>query len=78
MELFPIEESKSPRLLWIEKHGIKARRYSPDEFDYLAGQLFVWGASGGGEWGQGDTEDEALAQLAVKLGIRLWNEEGGV
>ena len=75
-DLFSIEESKSPRLLWMERHGVTVRRYRPDEFDYLAGQDFAWMASNGTETAQGDTEDEAITQLALKLGIRLWNEGG--
>lgn len=67
-ELFAIPESKSPRLLWMEKHCVmtlydKAR----NQFAAVAYQQNGWG----------DTEDEAITQLALKLGIKLWNEEGG-
>ena len=70
-ELFDIEESKSPRLAWIEKHQIVTLRGKPD----------CWAA-----WlnmrptidqiiGYGESEDEAIADLAIKMGMRLWNEE---
>ncbi len=64
-DLFEIPESLSPRLLWMEKHNIIIGA-APHRNQYyaLAAKMDGWG----------DTEDEALTQLALKLGIRLWNE----
>lgn len=95
-ELFPAGAvaSKSPRLLWLDRHGIvtmsfdEAHRFG--EWDkWVAGiapgvtgsdaiaQWFCDECSRNGETtvGQGATEDDALAELAVKHGIPLWNEE---
>ncbi len=65
-DLFEIPESLSPRLLWIEKHGIIIC------YDSCRKQFYAIGAN---DTGWGDTEDEALTQLALKLGVKLWNEE---
>ena len=65
-DLFDLPESKSPRLQWMEKHGIRSRYCS----------CARWYAWSGMDDGWGDTEDEAITQLVLKLGIKLWNEEG--
>ena len=76
-ELFDIPETKSPRLLWLEKHGIKvaapAKGHGTATNHWMAYQHdgdFISAS------GYGMNEDEAIAALAVKLGLRLWNEEG--
>ena len=66
-ELFEIEESKSPRILWLEKHNFGVRNYSDGQWYAFRGREDAWGQS----------EDEVVTQLALKLGIKLWNEEGG-
>lgn len=72
-DLFEIPESKSPRLLWIEKHMITTRKTGTDS-DEL-GDCQRWIAQNPMKIGYGHTEDEALTQLALKLGVKLWNEE---
>jgi hypothetical protein len=71
-ELFDIKESKSPRLAWLEKHKIATLRGKPDS----------WAAWTIGKptkvdqiIGYGESEDEAIADWAIKTGMRLWNEE---
>jgi hypothetical protein len=71
-ELFDIEESKSPRLAWIEKHQIVTLRGKPDCW---AAWLSARSTRVEQTIGYGESEDEAIADLAIKLGIRLWNEE---
>ena len=66
--LFDIPETKSPRLLWLEKHNIGIiYDNTKNQFAAIGRQESAWG----------ETEDEAITQLALKLGIKLWNEEGG-
>ena len=65
--LFEVPEVKSPRLLWMGKHSVQTRNYSNGTWFVFNDQENAWGF----------TEDEALTQLALKLGIKLWNEEGG-
>lgn len=65
-ELFDLPESKSPRLQWIEKHAIECRNYSDGKCYSFTSTDSAWG----------DTEDEAITQLALKLGIKMWFEEG--
>ncbi len=74
-ELFDLPETKSPRLIWLEKHGIKvtpSKAHGPSlkcwmayrhDGDFISASAY------------GSTEDEAIADLAIKLGLRLWNEE---
>jgi len=66
-DLFNIPECKSPRLLWMERHQI--------ETSYSA-QCAEWKAKKADSIAWGESEEIALANLAAKLGIRLWNEEG--
>ena len=75
-ELFDLPESKSPRLQWMEKHGIGT---SPP-IKGMYGILCKWMAHNQAklitmEATYAETEDEAIVQLALKLGIKLWNEE---
>lgn len=73
-DLFNIPASKSPRLLWLEKHCITVSFVPADPIAYRE----FWNAKHISEtrlvMAQGDTEDEALVNLAKELGIRLWNE----
>lgn len=67
-ELFDIPESKSPRLIWMEEHeitthqGEKWTAYSPLILDEDT-------------TGTGDTELDAITDLARKLNLKLWNEQ---
>ena len=65
-ELFNIPEVKSPRLNWLDQHGVWIfKPKSPGQ---------QWTATAKGLEGRGDDEDSAIAGLAIKLGIPLWNE----
>jgi hypothetical protein len=66
--LFPLPEQKSPRLLWIEKHGVIMEESSERWHAY---RMF----DGGHYGGTGKTQDDALADWARKNNVRLWNEE---
>ena len=74
-ELFDIPETKSPRLIWLERNGIKvspSRTHGPSHKHWMAYRHsgdFISSS------GYGETEDEAITSLAIKLGIKLWNEE---
>jgi hypothetical protein len=61
--LFDIPESKSPRLIWIEKHGI-----------WLLKSETGYEATAAGLTGKGQSEDDALVDMAKQMGIKLWNE----
>jgi len=67
-ELFQVGESLSPRLRWMRRHGITT------EFD---GKSLTWFAHTRDyvTWSAGDTEHDAIVNLAERKGIRLWNEE---
>ena len=67
-ELFDIPETKSPRLLWMEKHGIEITRITDDalgDFRFVASKTICEA---------GLNEDDAIAKMAERLEIRLWNE----
>lgn len=67
-DLFTIPESKSPRLLWMERHGVQTSS-DPTNKSY-------WMAHGSRKGsGFGSTEEDAIIQYALCAGIKLWNEE---
>jgi hypothetical protein len=76
MDLFTdLPVSKSPRLLWMERHGIKTifmpASGSVDAFwiaDFMDPNTTHYQEVG-------DTEDDALTALAKAAGIRMWFEE---
>ncbi len=84
--LLDVPEMLSPRLRWMKEHGIHIIDNGPDvmmesenkewrEYRYCAHN----GPNGQKQFGFdgaafGDTEDEALTSLAMKLGLKLWNE----
>ena len=71
-ELFDyIPESKSPRLLWMERYGVETG--GPDEDDEFWAKAYCAGIE---RYGYGQTEDEAICNLAKRSGWKLWNEEG--
>jgi hypothetical protein len=72
-DLFTIEESLSPRLAWMQKHGITAMQ--SESGPWTAWSSLIQGRTAQ-NLGFGDSEDEAITQWALKLGISLWNEEG--
>jgi len=72
-ELFTIPESKSPRLLWIDKHGVWTMEI---EYDH-AGPTEPedrWMATAAGIEVRAESKDAAIVKLALKMGIPLWNE----
>lgn len=88
-ELFPIEETLSPRLKWMKDKGVLTHHNSDCEPPWLAIQKMPGHQGTIGEimaqWcrlyddhgysGYGETEDEAIADLARNRKILLWNEQ---
>lgn len=86
-ELFEIQPCDSPRLKWMKKHGVHTmhnKGVNPgDECDVTGETLYPWCAYVGvnvfpkpeGLLGCGNTEDEAICELAKRRGWKLWNEE---
>lgn len=88
-ELFEIPVCESPRLKWLKKYNIHTHRNATvkvgDTCEVTGEKLSPWCATVGavsanGVWadgwiGFGDTEDDAIANLARKRGWRMWNEE---
>jgi hypothetical protein len=81
-ELFKIEESKSPRLKWLEASGITTH-YAP----HMGEEGYTWCAWGKANdtdgngipddleaCGYGNSEDESIANLCQKIKKPLWNE----
>lgn len=81
-ELFPVEAvtQLSPRLAWMKRHRIHTREsliaFKPGCFwqawiervrDELPGEI---------NSAVGATEHDAMADLALRFDIELWNEEG--
>lgn len=85
-DLFPIEETLSPRLKWIRNHQIEivdsGLDHEPgDECEITGNRLYRFWALQGGKQTKteiseagGDTEDEAIVSLAKKMNLKLWNE----
>lgn len=89
-ELFNLPESKSPRLLWLEKHGIKVidngiDYEDGDECEFSGDQLYRYCAhdlQGEGDpvlffdhlTGWGHTAEDAIFDFAKKHELKLWNE----
>lgn len=63
-QLFPLEESLSPRLKWMQKFRITVREAENQK----------WLAQSNTKWHYGPTEDDALVGLAKKMNILTWNE----
>jgi hypothetical protein len=77
MELFEIPVSESPRRLWLKKHRISTHKSGcvPDDEEPWSAWVGDLGeAIEDDNVGTGTTEDDAVCDLAKKLGIRLWNE----
>ncbi len=70
-ELFHIEPVLSPRLRWMEQHNITLRHHEDSSAHHLN-----WSATDDAFkcFGWGETEEEALCQLARKLGLKHWSE----
>ena len=75
-ELFDIPETKSPRLKWMEAHLIAVGEniFTPTHSDdFRHGYTRRADCATGS--GYGNTDDEALVDLAKRQGWRLWNEQ---
>ena len=66
-ELFDIPETKSPRLLWMEKHYLSTANYTDDN-NHLRIAVFHHLQ----RIANGDTLDDALVAAAKSLNIKLW------
>jgi hypothetical protein len=83
LELFPVSDTKmdSPRLAWLKRHDVSVDKEWDDYFDEFVFVAKIMKLYTGGIYrysymvGKGDTEDDALCDLAKKHGLRLWNEE---
>lgn len=88
-ELFEVEESKSPKKLWMEKHDVQTKVNLNIDADL--GQYEAWVGNyedasdkqmsyfedlDGPYFSAADSHDKALWQLAQANKWRLWNEEG--
>lgn len=75
--LFDVPEQKSPRLLWMEKHGISTEKHGPDDDGntWTAFRRFRIDDNPYYYQRSGKTEDEALSNLAMTSGLQFWNEE---
>ena len=74
-ELFQIEQFKSPRLKWMERHHLKIHHQPYDHAGPLDKEEQYAAIHGMTAIGYGATPDDALTDAAKKLNIRLWNEE---
>lgn len=90
-ELFAIAPSLSPRLKWMQENNVTVKDngggHQPgDECPETGARLYRYCASRPNSHfmiglliatrtGWGDTEDEAIVDLAKKLNLRLWNEQ---
>lgn len=87
-ELFTIPECKSPRLQWIEENGILTVKDTygtwhavipkdGDEWIGAAGLAMKYhGTLAASRVAKGQSEDDALTNLAKAANLRLWNERG--
>lgn len=77
-ELFDLNETLSPRLVWQRMRGIELKENTPNPdpgaADDLGNELHRWYAGHAGVWIGGATQDEALVNLCKYKGWRLWNE----
>jgi hypothetical protein len=81
--LFDIPETPSPRLKWIAEKQVRTHHHAQSEpawSAWLPSQDFgpTWSGcydpAQEDDVGHGDTEDEAIVELARKLNLKLWNE----
>lgn len=86
-ELFPVESvaSESPRLKWMKQHDVcthfATHMQQPGEKPWCAWLPEFDDPTRGipsdpDLCGYGATEDDALADLAINQGLKLWNEVG--
>ena len=83
--LFNMPVCESPRLKWMREHNVSTRfskNIKVGEEDECSGEsLFPWAAFVGEPKfprpgvGFGNTEHEAIVELSIRKGWKLWNEE---
>ncbi len=66
-ELFSMPEVKSPRLKWMEQHGISIE-HMPDKLDPFVAIV------NGKQVAAGTTEEWACWAAAKRLKVKSWNE----
>ena len=69
--LFDLPECKSPRLLWMEKHGIRTYYNKEMKLPWIAIRTDNCGIESSRA---ADTEHNALAEIAVAYNLKLWNQ----
>jgi hypothetical protein len=85
-ELFKMEKHLSPRLAWMKNHRIRTHEWKQVEGDHNTFSHLGFGRwvayvgkmpdlEGEGNYCHGDTEDEAVVNLARANGWKNWNEE---
>jgi hypothetical protein len=74
-ELFDIPEIKSPRLIWLDRHGIKVIALKTRNESHNRWMAYRHDGDFISASAYGPMQDDAITSLAVKLGLRLWNEE---
>lgn len=62
-ELFDLPESKSPRLQWLEQHGLVLRKKG-EHYECVMDDE---------NKGTGDDADDACVDLCLNTGLRHWN-----
>jgi hypothetical protein len=81
--LFPLPDSPSPRLQWLEKHKVKTHHAPHMEEDPWCAFIGTFGdvakecvrMENDGRMVYAETENDAIIKLAKHQGWRLWNEE---
>jgi hypothetical protein len=74
--LFDIPETLSPRLRWLNKHGIqtyKSPYVEAGDEPWAAWQGELTEAINADTLATGETEDEAIVNYCKRNGIQLWN-----
>ena len=68
--LFEMPESKSPRLKWLERKNVitECQNWPDDPWEVRV-------KDDPANFGRGDTEHDAIVDLAKRNGWKIWNEE---
>lgn len=78
-DLFKIEPTLSPRLAWMQKHGVQTKCAAivceDGEHSWIAWTGDLQSAVDCGRCETGETEADAIANLAISRKWLLWNEE---
>lgn len=71
-DLFPVEESLSPRLRWLREHDVVTWRTEGCKMPWSASHSQDIKTTARTRFGEGDTEDEAIVALARANKWPLW------